>query len=97
METVPVLQALEEVPPPSLRRWFVLTRTTLYTFKERKVYSSPTEVIRLNTITHTSCAEEKARDHVFVRDSSFRGSPRPEKSSSSRPVTALRRSSGWDR
>lgn len=38
------------------RRWFVLTTTTLYTFKAEKQYSSPTESIPLSTVsTIKSC------------------------------------------
>lgn len=39
-------------------RWFVLTPHTLMTFKERKVYNSPTEVIPLKAITSIKSADE---------------------------------------
>ena len=40
-------------------RWFVLTPQTLMTFKERKVYTSPTEVISLKLITSIKSADEE--------------------------------------
>lgn len=40
-------------------RWFVLTPQTLMTFKERKVYNSPTETIPLKTITSIKSSDEE--------------------------------------
>lgn len=50
-----------------LRRWFVLTQTSLYSFKSEKQYRDPTEVISLKSITTIkSCDEETKREHSFV-------------------------------
>lgn len=40
-----------------LSRWFVLTPQALMTFKERKVYNSPTEVIPLKEVTSIKSAD----------------------------------------
>lgn len=40
-------------------RWFVLTPQCLLTFKDRKVYTSPTEIIPLKTITSIKSSEEE--------------------------------------
>ncbi|KAM3129321.1 hypothetical protein pb186bvf_018608 [Paramecium bursaria] len=51
------------------RRWFVLTQTTLYSFKAEKTYNSPTEVISLKTVsTIKSCQEDTKREHSFKID-----------------------------
>ncbi|CAD8051147.1 unnamed protein product [Paramecium sonneborni] len=51
------------------KRWFVLTTTTLYTFKGEKQYSNPTEMISLSTIsTIKSCQEETNKENTFKID-----------------------------
>ncbi|CAD8043699.1 unnamed protein product [Paramecium primaurelia] len=51
------------------KRWFVLTTTTLYTFKAEKQYSNPTELIPLSTIsTIKSCQEETNKENTFKID-----------------------------
>ena len=48
-------------------RWFVLTPHVLMTFKERKTYNSPTEIIPLKAITSIKSAdEESAKEFSFV-------------------------------
>lgn len=49
-------------------RWMVLTSDSLMSFKERKTYKSPTEVIDLKDIaTIKSCDDETHREASFVR------------------------------
>ncbi|CAD8085252.1 unnamed protein product [Paramecium primaurelia] len=51
------------------RRWFVLTTTTLYSFKAEKQYSNPTEIIQLSTVsTIKSCQEETNKENTFKID-----------------------------
>ena len=51
----------------NVRRWFVLTTTTLYSFKQEKQYNNPTEIIPLSHVTTIkSCDEETKREHSFV-------------------------------
>ncbi|KAL4484246.1 hypothetical protein ABPG72_003530 [Tetrahymena utriculariae] len=48
------------------KRWFVLTNSTLYTFKESKVYKNPTEVIPLKSVTTIKSAEDETNKlHSF--------------------------------
>lgn len=45
----------------------MLTPQTLYTFKERKVYNSPTESLPLKAITSIkSCEDELQKEFTFV-------------------------------
>lgn len=55
------------------RRWFVLTKTHILSFKDEKVYKAPTEVIPVNTCcTVKSVEEEINKPNAFVRDISIR-------------------------
>ena len=50
------------------RRWFVLTKGHLFSYKEMKIYSKPTEAIEMSKCrTVKSIEEEINRPHAFVR------------------------------
>lgn len=50
-----------------IRRWFVLTYRTLYTFKDSKVYKDPTEIVSLRDVnTIKSSDDETNRENSFV-------------------------------
>ncbi len=57
-EAVEVPQIMERVSFLLFSRWFVLTAHYLFTFKERRVYKNPTEVLPLKTIISIKSAEE---------------------------------------
>lgn len=45
----------------------MLTASTLYTFKESRIYNSPTEILLLKTITSIkSCEDETQKEFSFV-------------------------------
>ena len=49
------------------RRWFVLTKTHILSYKEEKVYKYPTEIIPMNTCcTVKSVEEEINKPNAFV-------------------------------
>ena len=49
------------------RRWFVLTRTHILSFKDEKVYKNPTEIIPIGTCcTVKSVEEEINKANAFV-------------------------------
>ena len=48
------------------QRWIVLTNTNLCTFKEKEVYSNPTEQIYLNTIRFINGNDDES-NAIFVR------------------------------
>ena len=51
------------------RRYIVLTKDSLLTFREKGNYSSPTEVIRMETCsTVKSCDEEINKEYSFVSE-----------------------------
>mmetsp|Transcript_76907 Transcript_76907/g.89359 ORF Transcript_76907/g.89359 Transcript_76907/m.89359 type:complete len:118 (+) Transcript_76907:44-397(+) len=55
------------------KRWFVLTPTHLYSFKDERVYKSPTEVISLKECTTVKSAEEDThKENTFRVDSAER-------------------------
>lgn len=41
-----------------LRRWVVLTNNYLFTFKERRIYEAPTEIVNLKDIISIKATEE---------------------------------------
>ena len=41
------------------RRWFVLTKTHIYTFKKERVYDKPTETLVLKFCTTVKSAEQE--------------------------------------
>mmetsp|Transcript_26940 Transcript_26940/g.23801 ORF Transcript_26940/g.23801 Transcript_26940/m.23801 type:complete len:122 (-) Transcript_26940:115-480(-) len=52
------------------KRWFVLTPTHLYSFKEEKKYKNPTEVIVLKDCTTVKSAEDEIhKENAFRIDS----------------------------
>ena len=57
-EAIPFPQVLAKVTLLSPSRWIVLTNNLLLTFKERRVYQSPTEVILLKDIISIKTSEE---------------------------------------
>ncbi len=53
---------------PGFRRWFVLTKSHILSFKDEKVYRNPTEVIPItNCSTVKSVEEEINKPNAFVR------------------------------
>jgi hypothetical protein len=49
------------------RRWFVLTPSHLYTFKDEKKYKNPTEIVVLKDCTAVKSAEEELhKENAFV-------------------------------
>ena len=58
-QAVPVPESVAEVRLSQFSRWFVLTPQALMTFKERKAYNSPTEVIPLRGVTSIKSADEE--------------------------------------
>jgi hypothetical protein len=63
---------MEKVNNNKRSRWFVLTPQTLMTFKDRKVYVNPTEIIHLKNIySIKSCEEEISKEFTFVIDFSY--------------------------
>eukprot|EP01017_Pseudomicrothorax_dubius_P049158 TRINITY_DN909_c0_g1_i10.p1 TRINITY_DN909_c0_g1~~TRINITY_DN909_c0_g1_i10.p1 ORF type:complete len:142 (-),score=26.36 TRINITY_DN909_c0_g1_i10:45-470(-) len=57
------------------RRWFVLTPSCLYSFKDEKNYKEPTEIIPLKDCTTVKSADDETRkEHSFridCKDRSF--------------------------
>lgn len=58
-KAIPIPQVLAKVTLISPSRWIVLTSNLLLTFKERRVYQSPTEVIFLKDIISIKTSEEE--------------------------------------
>ena len=58
LKTIPFPKNLASVYLPLSRRWIVLTDNLLLTFKERRKYSSPTEVIILKEIVAVKTVED---------------------------------------
>ena len=57
-EEIQTLESVEKVGKEiSSRRWAVLTSKYLFTFKEKQVYSRPTERIDLSTCSAPLCAD----------------------------------------
>ena len=55
------------VPLTFLRRWFVLTKTHILSYKDEKIYKNPTEVVPMNTCcTVKSVEEEINKPNAFV-------------------------------
>eukprot|EP00825_Cyclidium_porcatum_P025185 TRINITY_DN27447_c0_g1_i1.p1 TRINITY_DN27447_c0_g1~~TRINITY_DN27447_c0_g1_i1.p1 ORF type:complete len:127 (+),score=21.39 TRINITY_DN27447_c0_g1_i1:85-465(+) len=57
------------------QRWFVLTPNTLYTFKEQKIYKSPTEIIPLKQVTTIKSTDDETNKSnsfkIEVQDRKF--------------------------
>ena len=49
------------------RRWFVLTKSHILSYKEERVYKSPTEIVPMNTCCTVKSAEEEInKPNAFV-------------------------------
>lgn len=49
------------------RRWFVLTKTHILSYKEERVYKDPTEIILMNTCSTVKSADEEInKPNAFV-------------------------------
>ena len=70
LQAIKVLEGMEEVKcimNLSYRRWFVLTPTHLFSYKEYKKYEKPTEAIEVSSCKTVKSAEEEInRKFTFV-------------------------------
>lgn len=68
-KAIPFPQIMAQVTPNPYRRWIVLTANLLLTYKERRVYQSPTEVIQLKEVVSIKTTDEESdKSNVFVYD-----------------------------
>ena len=58
-KAIEIFQELENVIIHRSRRWVVLTNNFIYTFKDRRVYDTPTEAIPLKEIVSIKSTEEE--------------------------------------
>ena len=64
-QRVKSFQVPTRVTLPIFRRWTVLTKNVIFTFKERRVYKSPTETIELRRVTGTRSVDCEG-NNIFV-------------------------------